>query len=56
MTPFEYVSASSLSSAMDSVHDDPAAAFFAGGTTLIDLMKIDVVSPRKAGGCQRSGL
>jgi xanthine dehydrogenase YagS FAD-binding subunit len=45
--PFEYVSAGSLQSAIESVHLDPAASFLAGGTTLIDLMKLDVMSPRK---------
>ncbi len=47
MTPFEYVSATTLQSATDSVRADPAASFFAGGTTLLDLMKLDVLAPRK---------
>ena len=47
MIPFEYVSAAGFQSAIESVHLDPAASFLAGGTTLIDLMKLDVMSPRK---------
>jgi xanthine dehydrogenase YagS FAD-binding subunit len=47
VTPFEYVNPSNLRSALESVHIEPAAAFFAGGTTLIDLMKLEVVSPKR---------
>jgi xanthine dehydrogenase YagS FAD-binding subunit len=46
MTPFEYVGATTAQFAIQSVEMDPRAAFLAGGTTLIDLMKIDVLSPR----------
>ena len=40
MRPFNFVSTSSIES-------DPAAKYLAGGTTLIDLMKLDVETPEK---------
>ncbi len=46
MHPFSYVSSDSAEAAIRAVAGDPGAAFFAGGTTLIDLMKIEVLTPR----------
>lgn len=42
---FSYVEGASAESAVRTVSENPQAAFFAGGTTLIDLMKLDVMSP-----------
>ena len=47
MTTFEFVSTGNFQSAIESVQTEPAAVFLAGGTTLIDLMKIDVLSPSR---------
>jgi xanthine dehydrogenase YagS FAD-binding subunit len=44
MTPFQYTRADDVSSAVKSVSSDRAATFLAGGTTLIDLMKLNVQS------------
>jgi xanthine dehydrogenase YagS FAD-binding subunit len=46
MTPFQYVGATTPEFAIQSLEMDGTGAFLAGGTTLIDLMKIDVLSPR----------
>lgn len=45
MKPFEYIASPSPEQAVQSVTLDPGAVFFAGGTTLIDLMKLDVMAP-----------
>ncbi|WP_437276803.1 xanthine dehydrogenase family protein subunit M [Sorangium sp. So ce375] len=45
MKPFRYMEGESAEAATRAVTSAPGAVFFAGGTTLIDLMKIDVVSP-----------
>lgn len=45
MNPFRYVEENSAESAVRAVSAAPGAVFFAGGTTLIDLMKIDVLTP-----------
>ncbi len=42
---FSYIEGASAEAAVKAVGDDPRAAFFAGGTTLIDLMKLDVMTP-----------
>jgi xanthine dehydrogenase YagS FAD-binding subunit len=47
MRPFEYVAASDLDEAARTVSADPGARYIAGGTTLVDLMKLDVETPRK---------
>jgi len=47
MIPFEYVRAGSLAHAVSLMADDPTAKFIAGGTNLIDLMKMDVERPTK---------
>ena len=45
MHPFSYQRASDESSAVSGVSAKPDAAFLAGGTTLVDLMKLDVMTP-----------
>jgi CO/xanthine dehydrogenase Mo-binding subunit len=42
---FSYVEGASAEFAIRAVSENPQAAFFAGGTTHIDLMKLDVMSP-----------
>ena len=44
MLPFDYAKAKNENDAMDRVRA-PKAAFVAGGTTLIDLMKLNVMLP-----------
>jgi xanthine dehydrogenase YagS FAD-binding subunit len=44
MQPFSFVEADTASAAVRAA-SEPGASFFAGGTTLIDLMKIDVMTP-----------
>ena len=44
MHPFSYVNANTAEAALQAV-GQPDAVFFAGGTTLLDLMKLDVVTP-----------
>jgi xanthine dehydrogenase YagS FAD-binding subunit len=46
MQPFSYTRAADAGSAGRMVSAEPGAAFLAGGTTMIDLMKIDVEKPR----------
>jgi len=45
MNPFRYVQAQEQAGAVGQVADDPRAAFLAGGTTLLDLMKLGVETP-----------
>ena len=45
MRPFEYVRASDPDAAMRAVAADPQAKFLAGGTNILDLMKVDVERP-----------
>lgn len=45
MKRFAYLRASSVAEAAAAVAADPRAAFVAGGTNLVDLMKYDVASP-----------
>jgi xanthine dehydrogenase YagS FAD-binding subunit len=47
MIGFQYVRASNLAEAVRQMADNPAAKFIAGGTNLIDLMKMDVERPTK---------
>jgi xanthine dehydrogenase YagS FAD-binding subunit len=47
MRPFEYTTATDLTQATRSVGADPGTMFVAGGTTLIDLMKLEVETPRR---------
>ena len=45
MYPFQYSRADNTDSAITAVAANPDAVFYAGGTTLIDLMKLDVLKP-----------
>ncbi|HTU46160.1 MAG TPA: xanthine dehydrogenase family protein subunit M [Bryobacteraceae bacterium] len=47
MHPFSYVQAEDAAAAVKAASQDSQAVFFAGGTTLIDLMKLDVMTPRE---------
>ncbi|HEY0394905.1 MAG TPA: xanthine dehydrogenase family protein subunit M [Candidatus Elarobacter sp.] len=47
MRAFEYVVAESASHARRLAHESDGARFYAGGTTLVDLMKADVERPRR---------
>ncbi|MGH2614349.1 MAG: FAD binding domain-containing protein [Thermomicrobiales bacterium] len=47
MNPFSYERAADVSSAVERLGADTEAAFLAGGTTLIDLMKLNVMTPRR---------
>ncbi len=46
MHDFRYARARDAADAVGRVSGEPAAAFLAGGTTLVDLMKLDVAAPR----------
>jgi xanthine dehydrogenase YagS FAD-binding subunit len=45
MKPFSFVEADSAEAAVKAVTEDTRAVFFAGGTTLVDLMHLDVITP-----------
>jgi xanthine dehydrogenase YagS FAD-binding subunit len=45
MRPFTYVEGISVADAAAAVHAAPAAMFLAGGTTIVDLMKLGVLAP-----------
>lgn len=45
MNPFEYERATDPTRAVAAVSSDPGAAFLAGGTNLVDLMKLGVAQP-----------
>ncbi|HEY4433361.1 MAG TPA: xanthine dehydrogenase family protein subunit M [Candidatus Cybelea sp.] len=45
MKPFTYVRAQSPAAALSAIGHEPAARYIAGGTNLLDLMKLDVESP-----------
>ncbi len=47
MRPFEYERAADLAAAVAAAHEIPATSLLAGGTTLIDLMKLNVMSPQR---------
>ena len=47
MHPFAYARATRPEDAIAAVAPDPGAAFYAGGTTLLDLMKLDVLTPTR---------
>ena len=47
MINFQYTRASDVADAVRQIANDPTAKFVAGGTNLIDLMKIDVERPTK---------
>ena len=45
MHPFSYTTADSATAALRLASDDPRARYLAGGTTLVDLMKLEVEQP-----------
>jgi xanthine dehydrogenase YagS FAD-binding subunit len=45
MNPFSYLRATALEGAVAAVARDPRAKFLAGGTTLVDLLRLDVETP-----------
>ncbi len=45
MRPFRYELASDASAAIDLLAGEPGATFLAGGTNLVDLMKLEVERP-----------
>jgi xanthine dehydrogenase YagS FAD-binding subunit len=45
MRPFTYERATDIRAAAQAVADDPSAKFIAGGTNLLDLMKLDIEHP-----------
>ena len=45
MHPFSFTAAESAAAALRLAADDPRARYLAGGTTLVDLMKLDVEQP-----------
>jgi xanthine dehydrogenase YagS FAD-binding subunit len=47
MRPFSYEQAIGLESTLDRLHRDTGIALLAGGTTLVDLMKLGVTSPER---------
>ena len=47
MITFQYVRANSVADAVSLLADSPTAKFVAGGTNLVDLMKMDVEQPSK---------
>lgn len=47
MHPFTYTRAGNSTDAIAGVSGDPASAYLAGGTTLLDLMKLHVMTPSK---------
>jgi xanthine dehydrogenase YagS FAD-binding subunit len=47
MHPFTYLQASTTEAAIQAVSGNAQATFFAGGTTLLDLMKLDVLAPER---------
>lgn len=46
MRPFSYARAADVVSALDELASSPESAILAGGTTLVDLVKLDVMTPR----------
>jgi xanthine dehydrogenase YagS FAD-binding subunit len=47
MRPFSYAQAADAGAALDALRETPDAALLAGGTTLIDLMKLGVMAPAR---------
>ena len=56
MRPFAYERANSPDDAVAALDDARATAFLAGGTTLIDLMKLDVMRPERVVDISEMGL
>jgi xanthine dehydrogenase YagS FAD-binding subunit len=55
MRPFEFTAAASVADATRAVAADPQSRFIAGGTTLVDLMKLDVETPHRLVDINRLG-
>src|ERR1043165_2536606 len=47
MQPFRYLPVAAETDAVAAAHADAEAAYLAGGTSLLDLMKLDVLTPRQ---------
>jgi len=47
MNPFAYSRAATMDAAIQTMESRTGAAFLAGGTTLVDLMKLDVLAPEQ---------
>ncbi len=45
MYPFQFIESQTAEDAIRAVANNPQAVFLAGGTTLVDLMKLDVMTP-----------
>jgi xanthine dehydrogenase YagS FAD-binding subunit len=45
LQPFQYTQLETAEASLKAVAADPRAVFYAGGTTLVDLMKLDVITP-----------
>lgn len=56
MEAFDYLRAADVGSALAQHGRDPAASYLAGGTTLLDLAKLDVMRPRRVVDINRIGL
>jgi xanthine dehydrogenase YagS FAD-binding subunit len=56
MQPFTYTRATDASAAIAAAAADPAVRFLAGGTTLVDLMKLDVERPERLVDVRHLGL
>src|SRR5688572_31005233 len=56
MRPFAYERANSPDAAIAALADERPMAFLAGGTTLIDLMKLDVMRPERVVDINAMGL
>jgi xanthine dehydrogenase YagS FAD-binding subunit len=56
MQPFTYTRAADASAAIAAVAADPGVRFLAGGTTLVDLMKLDVERPERLVDVRHLGL
>ena len=51
MNAFTFQRAAAAQDAARTVGGHPGAVFLAGGTTLVDLMKVDVLRPRRGSTC-----
>ena len=47
MRPFSYARAADVAAAVTAAQETPAASLLAGGTTLLDLMKLNVMTPER---------
>ncbi len=56
MRPFRYLKAKTVTEALDAAHNSPRAKFVAGGTNLLDLMKLGVEAPETVIDINKVGL